>query len=234
MKYRELCSIEDIPSRTDAEILLLWSSIQSDDAEWDEDWFRALCHETWKARSLSPTIDTHKGEFHFTVLDEDLRTIDQLSLDPWVQPDTERRDFSYILCYAQTFAGYEYAERAGIDLGKMANDCADEYYRTKTLPTDFVSLRCCLFFEIRRQRLAGLREENWRYIQDLFKAVGAAYAAEAPSRPARLAEFNRELQARLDSLDRGEYVTSEEFEQELREKSVRRRTELEAARRSDP
>jgi antitoxin ParD1/3/4 len=43
------------------------------------------------------------------------------------------------------------------------------------------------------------------------------------SRTAQLAAFNRELQARLDSLDRGEHVMAEESKAELRRKSQERR-----------
>jgi hypothetical protein len=105
-----------------------------------------------------------------------MRLINQDSLDPWVRPDPQKDDFSYILSYAQSFAGYDFSERAGIDLGQFANACAEEYRKAGKLPGDFVALRCCLFFEIRRQRHAGLREGDWRYIQSLFKAVCAAYA----------------------------------------------------------
>ncbi len=183
MKCHDLCAIEELPNRTDDEILDLWSKIQSGDIETDDEWLDALFRETWKTRSLTPTIDLHKGELSLPVSEDDMRIINQGSLDPWVQPDSDRADFSYILSYAQTFAAYEYAERAGIDLTKFADDRAKGYYEAGTLPVDFVSLRCCLFFEIRRQRHAGLREDNWRYIQDLYTAVCAAYAEESPSQP---------------------------------------------------
>ena len=45
-------------------------------------------------------------------------------------------------------------------------------------------------------------------------------------RAARLEEFNRELQRRLDSLDRGNYVTAEESLRRIREKSVQRRKRI--------
>jgi hypothetical protein len=108
-----------------------------------------------------------------------MRQIDQGSLDPWVRPDPTREDFSYILGYAQSFAGYDYAEKVEIDLGKFANEHSNEYFKTGTLPKGFAPLRCCLFFEIRRQPHAGLREDNLRYIQDLYRAVCLAYSAEA-------------------------------------------------------
>jgi antitoxin ParD1/3/4 len=49
---------------------------------------------------------------------------------------------------------------------------------------------------------------------------------EEKSREEQLAEFNRELKARLEAMDRGEYVTSEEFEQEMRERSAQRRKRI--------
>lgn len=49
---------------------------------------------------------------------------------------------------------------------------------------------------------------------------------EEKSRKEQLDEFNRELQARLDSLDRGQYVTAEESLRRIQEKSVRRRKRI--------
>ena len=49
---------------------------------------------------------------------------------------------------------------------------------------------------------------------------------EEKSRKEQLEEFNRELQARIDSLDRGEYVTAEEFERHIEERSARRRKRI--------
>jgi antitoxin ParD1/3/4 len=46
------------------------------------------------------------------------------------------------------------------------------------------------------------------------------------SRAAQLATFNRELQTRLDSLDRGEYVTAEESLRRIQEKSTQRRKRI--------
>jgi antitoxin ParD1/3/4 len=50
-------------------------------------------------------------------------------------------------------------------------------------------------------------------------------------REQQLEEFNRELQARIDALDRGEYVTSDQFEREWQERSARRRAELRSGER---
>jgi antitoxin ParD1/3/4 len=46
------------------------------------------------------------------------------------------------------------------------------------------------------------------------------------TREEHLEEFNLELQRRIDALDRGEHVTSAEFEREIRERSARRKAEL--------
>ena len=230
IKSRELWPIDKLPTYSDDQILRIWDAVLSGDADREEEWFSALCHETWQTRSLAPKIDMHKGELKFTVSEEDEPLMNHESIDPWVALDPTRNDFSYILCYAQSFNGYKYAECNGFDLEKFGNDYRVEYYKSGKLPVDFVALRCCLFFEIRVQRSVGLGEERWRYIQDLFKAACVAYAAEAPSRPARLAEFNRELQARIDALDRGERVTSEEALCHFRERSAQRRKQISGQR----
>lgn len=49
---------------------------------------------------------------------------------------------------------------------------------------------------------------------------------EEKSREEQIAEFNRELKERLDAADRGEYVTSGEFEREVRELSAQRRKRI--------
>ena len=226
IRSREMWPIDKLPTYSDDQILRIWDRVLSGEADREDEWFAALCHETWQCRSLAPKIDMHKGELKFTVSEEDEPLKNHESVDPWVPPDSTRNDFSYILCYAQSFNGYRHAERDGLDLDKFANDYREEYYKSGKLPADFVSLRCCLFFEIRVQRSEGLSEEHWRYIQDLFKATCVAFAAEAPSRPARLAEFNRELQARIDALDRGERVTSEEALRHFRKRSAQRRKEI--------
>jgi antitoxin ParD1/3/4 len=54
---------------------------------------------------------------------------------------------------------------------------------------------------------------------------------EQMSRKEQLDEFNRALQARIDSLGRGEHVSSEQFKREIRERSARRRAELRTGER---
>jgi antitoxin ParD1/3/4 len=46
------------------------------------------------------------------------------------------------------------------------------------------------------------------------------------SRAVRLEEFNRELQARIDALDRGERVTAEEAREHFRRRSIERRKQI--------
>ncbi|MFZ0302956.1 MAG: type II toxin-antitoxin system ParD family antitoxin [Terracidiphilus sp.] len=46
------------------------------------------------------------------------------------------------------------------------------------------------------------------------------------SRAARLEEFNRELQARIDALDRGERVTADEAREHFRRRSIERRKQI--------
>jgi len=46
------------------------------------------------------------------------------------------------------------------------------------------------------------------------------------SRAVRLEEFNRELQRRLDSADRGEFVTPEEAQEHFRRRSSERRKQI--------
>lgn len=49
---------------------------------------------------------------------------------------------------------------------------------------------------------------------------------EEKSRKEQIDEFNRELKARIDALDRGEHVTADEFEREMRERSAQRRKRI--------
>jgi antitoxin ParD1/3/4 len=46
------------------------------------------------------------------------------------------------------------------------------------------------------------------------------------TREVRLREFNRELKRRLESLDRGEFVTAEEVREHFRKKSEQRRKQI--------
>jgi antitoxin ParD1/3/4 len=49
---------------------------------------------------------------------------------------------------------------------------------------------------------------------------------EEKSRKEQLEDFNRELQARIEALDRGEHVTSEEVREHFRRKSEERRKRI--------
>lgn len=46
------------------------------------------------------------------------------------------------------------------------------------------------------------------------------------SRAARLEEFNRELQRRIDAVDRGEFVTAEQSREHFRRRSQERRKQI--------
>jgi putative addiction module CopG family antidote len=49
---------------------------------------------------------------------------------------------------------------------------------------------------------------------------------EEKSRKEQLEEFNEELQRRIDSANRGEFVTAEDFEREIAERSAQRRKRI--------
>ena len=178
---REVCEIANLTACSDGRLLEVWDQCSSGLIESDDEWLRAFLKECFD-RNLSLEIDLRKGQLNFDVHDEDLRLINQKSLDPWVEPNCCREDFSYILGYAQSFAGYEFAEKAGIDLGIFANAHVNEYRSTGKWKGDSVELRCCLFYEIRRQRHIGLYEGNWLETLSLFKAVCAAYKSESSLR----------------------------------------------------
>ena len=98
---REICEIDAIPALSDQQLLEIGNRCgylpDSGEIEWDEDWFVALFQQC-QARSVLLTIDPHQGELNFPVSEGDMHLINQKSLDPWVRPDCERDDFSYILC----------------------------------------------------------------------------------------------------------------------------------------
>jgi antitoxin ParD1/3/4 len=52
------------------------------------------------------------------------------------------------------------------------------------------------------------------------------------TREEQIEEFNREIAARIASLDRGEHVTAKESERHFRERSARRKAELQAKPRA--
>lgn len=49
---------------------------------------------------------------------------------------------------------------------------------------------------------------------------------EEKSRKEQIEEFNRELQRRIESADRGEFVTAEESSRRIKEKSAQRRKRI--------
>lgn len=176
-KCREVCAIQDLPACSTQRLVELWKQYASGQIESDDEWILAFMKQYFD-RGLTPTIDLTKGRMSFDVSDEDMRLINLKSLDPWVRPDSSREDFSYILGYGQSFGGYEFAESRGMDLAEFGNKHLREYQSTGEWKGDFVGLRCCLFYELRRQHHIGLYENNWREIQSLFRAVRAAYDSE--------------------------------------------------------
>jgi antitoxin ParD1/3/4 len=87
----------------------------------------------------------------------------------------------------------------------------------------------------------SLTPELEKFVTDKVASGGYATAGEVvwhalrlleqqeKSRAEQLEEFNRELQARIDALDRGEYVTSGEALRYFQEKSAQRRKPIDAA-----
>ena len=49
---------------------------------------------------------------------------------------------------------------------------------------------------------------------------------EEKSRKEQIEEFNRELKARIDAMDRGERITGQEFRKEVAERTERRRKRI--------
>ena len=180
-KCREVCAIQDLPACPTERLVEIWKEYAHGQIESDEEWLLAFMKEYYD-RGLTPTIDLTIGRLSFNVSEEDMHLINLKSLNPWVRPDSSREDFSYILGYGQSFGGYEFAESRGIDLAGFANKQLKDYQNTGKWEGDFVSLRCCLFLELRRQHHVGLYESNWREIQALYRAVCAAYESEC-SRP---------------------------------------------------
>jgi hypothetical protein len=181
VRCRDLCAIEALHAQSDDQLLEIWEKYGSGEVEQDEEWLLAFLKECWSGRKISLPVDTTRGHLEFEISEEDKPLMNYNSLDPWVKPDCSRNDFSYISCYGQSFEGYKFAERAGFELGDFANQRAEDYRKSGQWTGDFVTLRSCLFFELRRQRHCGLYVDGWRAIQSLFKAVCHAYVNEAPS-----------------------------------------------------
>jgi antitoxin ParD1/3/4 len=78
------------------------------------------------------------------------------------------------------------------------------------------------------EKLVAAKVKSGRYTSasEVVREALRLLEREEKSREAQIREFNRELQARMDAMDRGEYVTSEEFEREMREMSAQRRKRI--------
>jgi hypothetical protein len=74
----------------------------------------------------------------------------------WLKPK-EDDSLESIWQYALTVDGYEYAKkRLNTDCGNLANERRDAYWSNGIWKGTFEELRCCLFFEQRRDRMASI------------------------------------------------------------------------------
>jgi antitoxin ParD1/3/4 len=78
------------------------------------------------------------------------------------------------------------------------------------------------------ERFVAEKVESGRYTSasEVVREALRLLQEHEQSRAAQLAAFNRELQARLDSLDRGEHVTAEEAREHFRRRSEKRRKQI--------
>jgi antitoxin ParD1/3/4 len=65
-----------------------------------------------------------------------------------------------------------------------------------------------------------------RYTSEVVREALRLLEDHDKARAAQLEEFNQELQRRIDSADRGEFVTAEESLRRIQEKSAQRRKRI--------
>jgi len=78
------------------------------------------------------------------------------------------------------------------------------------------------------EKFVATKVESGRYTSasEVVREALRTLEREEKSREQQIAEFNRELRARLDALDRGEGIPGEVFRQEVAERMARRRKRI--------
>lgn len=78
------------------------------------------------------------------------------------------------------------------------------------------------------EKFVATKVESGRYTSasEVVREALRLLEREEKSREEQIAEFNRELKARLDSLDRGEGISGEVFRREVAEKLASRRKRI--------
>jgi len=78
------------------------------------------------------------------------------------------------------------------------------------------------------EKFVAAKVESGRYTSasEVVREALRTLEREEKSREQQIAEFNRELRARLDALDRGEGIPGEVFRQEVAERMARRRKRI--------
>jgi hypothetical protein len=124
-------------------------------------------------------------DLDFELTDSDSKLFLSSTEDPWVRPDPTRTDTSYLCAYGQSFKGYEFAESSGIDLAELTQSHKETYRATGQWTGDFVTLRCCMFYQWREAHWVGLSLALLAAIRANFKAVCLAYEREVSSADGR-------------------------------------------------
>lgn len=76
----------------------------------------------------------------------------------WLKPPAEIGKLEDVWAYARSIDGYEYAkERWGVECGEIANSRLANFWESGAWEGTFEELRCCLFFEWRRDVWGGGR-----------------------------------------------------------------------------
>lgn len=78
------------------------------------------------------------------------------------------------------------------------------------------------------EKYVAAKVESGRYTSasEVVREALRLLEREEKSREEQIREFNRELQARIDSINRGEFVTAEESLRRIQQKSAERRRRI--------